>query len=534
MDLKGVFLKHDKPTLIKRVDGVITEEHWLHGTESAPSYDDMTPDRPFNLKLSLNDGSKIFYALTGSTRMPRYAQPFGNCSVTCVIHDEYFVEHWLQGRFRSGQYHLSTSTNEQKETMRITKKDNTIRIIASGYESNPQVVIQDNEWTVRTEEYLLWLHGSLTLPITKKSLKKLRFRWDPVSAGGFGLQYNDDRRLWLKGKWKFASIRRQDDLPTLVTKKGTNVWLDGNFIKGELYALYFRVKGPAVETYTKRQLWKRGFYPEPDVDTDVLLLPERITAITYPATYQFAGTCYYNAVINVLVCTPCLRFYIAKKLSLPATHGCAYFQLLLDFLYASICGGSAPLRPVQQSNKLIQLTKQSMGHKEFGFPLDAAIDISLVLRIPVKIIQIGFGQLRRRHFKDIPDATELILLEATQEKFVPRTITSSLGHTYYMVANTITKQLHVVTGLLDATHDPHIILDSNGFIEDTRWWPTVESKEWSSPEESLVWYVSHDIWTGRAARCDFPPPVVPLDQAACQALIDQRKELWYKFEDAMW
>ena len=517
VDSDGVYLKrrHDKPTFIKRVNDVVTEEHWFRGHKTAPTYADMTPDRLFNLRLKTHD-SVTTIALTGSPRASRYAQPFDNPSV--VRKDETnneIVTHYFTGKLNSGVYKRNDG---DIYTMSIRHKFAWYTLSVVGREQVCSVMIINQKPSLLCEAGAYYLFGDLRPKTSSGKRAHVCYAWlnaltyAPTRDGYVATFDHGSERIWAAGTWERAVIQRKDGLATMVSIKGKETWLDGLLEDGDLDAVYWRPGNLATVISARgTKHWKRGSYPEPHRDTDLLPYPHRITGITYPATYQLSGTCYLNAVINVLVCTPCFRNRIPLLLRSRTRPGVTFEQDIFTLFHDILCTERVPQRPVKQSNAVRRLELSIYGtNDEGGRTYLAAMVLCTSLGISWTLKNIRWGRLREQ-----PEANkDLFLLVAKNFRHVPREVTDADGNRMTMVACAIsyivvgTDNRHAVCGLLDLTGNPHIILDSNGVIEDLPWWPEIKSKTRSNLVSVLIFYVSDAILHGRPTKCSASAPSI--------------------------
>ena len=520
VDLDGVYLKRrgDKPTLIKRVNDVVTEEHWLEGPKTAPMYAAMTYDKPYNMKLRTHESVTTF-ALTGSERSPRYAQPFNQPSVVRrnkTINE--FTKHYFNGKINAGVYKCDDG---DIYTLGIQHEGVLCFLSVVGREQTPSVMIINKKPSLIYGAGAFYLFGDLKPNSILVKRTHVGYNWlkaltyEPTSDGYVATLDFGKERIWASGTWERAVIKRKDDLATMVSVFGKETWLDGVLEEGNIDAVYWRPNNrlPTVISGRGTQFWKRGSYPEPYRQTDLTPYPHRIAGIIYPATYQLTGTCYLNAVVNVLVCTPCFRNYIPFLLRSRTRPGVLFEQDILNLFYDILCRERVPQRPIKQSNAMRRLEFSIFDFNDTGgTPSIAAMVLCTALGISWTLQSIRYGRLRER-----PESNkDLFLLVAKNFRHIEREVRDADGKRMTMVACTIgyrpigSDTFHEVCGLLDLNGEPNIILDSNGEIEDLPWWPEIKSKTRSNILDVLIFYVSDSILNTRPKKCGASAPKITI------------------------
>ena len=503
----------DKPTLVQRVGGVVVEEHWLTGPVDAPVYADFTSSRLYSAKL-YSASCVTTLALSGSVRAPRYAQPDDAASKICTFTDtDETVLHFLVGRRDVGKY---ARTSGSPYTL-IINSDGTHALTVVQRETAPFVMIlrTDLASLVQSNHQSFWLFGNLDTPVCLKSLDTLQYRHDNTAddRGGFAAII-EDYAVFAAGSWESAYFKRPRDLPTWVhVSTQARIWLDGGFNRGVTSAVYWRHgTGPTEIGSRGELLYRRGKFPF-YARSDSKPLPDRIDAIVQHATYQLTGTCYLNAAVNALVCTPCLRNACAAQLSLPPQPGLLYDQAAKLLLHGLVCEHRAQSRPIKQSNAICRLEKVTFGKRSNGGDPFAA---SLVL---LDALQLRWAWLSvSAPVRAFPIGTDVGIIVTGAMADLPRELHDAEGNRCTLVAALIlyteARGGHAVTGLMDALNNPRIILDSNGSIDDAQWWPTIESSRFAAFENlgAFGLYASDRIVRLRPVRCASAPPALLYDR----------------------
>ena len=522
----GVFYRAKYlPTLIKRhaATGTLAEEHWLTGPEAAPVYAVPPLTRPHNVKLYDGEHGVTALTLSGRVNAPVYAQRFdGPSKVWTAADGAQTVQHWLSGPYGRGTY---VRDYGGADTLCIRTSTGEEVLTVQGSERRPRVVIQDGACSLRRKKGIaqqFWLSGALSTPVQARSLDSLRYRHSN-GEDGYAARYHH-RRVWAQGTWRYAAITRGNDLPASMSDgTGRKFWIDGMIENGDMAAVYWRAgNAHNEESQTGLPLWRQGDYPHTQRESLLLPYPDRVADITRHALYQLTGTCYMNAVFNIVVCTPCLRSVVAVALSKPAEPGCAHKQLLLDILYDSVCGSKVPQRPARQSNVMAKLEGMLFGRNDTHIGHHAEVFSMWLLDMlgcPYFIFAIPSGRMPRKLV--VAPRTVLVLVLARRMDGLPSELRAADGQTFQLMAANLLGHGHLVCALRDTTGAPNIILDSNGLIELVPWWPTVHSPKWSQAENVLAWYVATAVVRARPVRCmlSAPPVVRVVDDATCYAAI---------------
>ena len=565
--------EYDEPTLIKYVDGKIVKEWWLTGLVDVAMFADMPADRPYNMRVT-TDTSIATYALTGTKRAPRYAQPHNAASVTRTnLKTNEIVRHYFQGRFGGGIYKradggiYTLSIENPHETDKsdsdsdsdsdydldsdsesdFSSEDedtSTCELSAVGREGFPSVMIRNSQPSVQYEGKAHYVFGDLKPRKLSDVAAHFTFTWlnsllyrheNPAHDFGYAAIIQGER-IWASGTWEHANLKRKYDLPTALAFTGRQTWLDGALVKGSLTAVYWRkTGGPTVITASGTPLWKRGMYPRSTSDIDTQPLRADILEITSPAMYQLFGTCYFNAVVNVMVCTPCFRNRIRVLLrSAPALPAVRFEQMLYELFYSLLCTERVPQRPVRQSNLIAQIEYELFGKRDpGGFAFVLAIIICETLGITWCYENIGRGRLRKMP----PPEKDVFLLVANDFTRVPLEVINTNGKRMTLVGSTIAYKGHAVCGLMDLSGQPRIILDSNGTVMNESWYPEIRASKITKISDILAFYVCDAIRKGRPEKCSASLATFPISTLALRsiprlkAMQDTLRDLFKTFVD---
>ena len=519
----GVYTRDsNQPTLVvtNKLTGEVLEEHWLTGPAEAPMYDTST-DRQFNHVGYVFDDVHS-RCVEGPFDSPKYVQRV----IDGALHPSYVfqsggheVQHYLTGNEKNGKY----GRNDANPYTIIFDSDVFLQVL--GYESKPFVKIRNGLGTYfRTStNTVLFLWGDLWRepgPITLDSLDALEFRYEPDAANGFAAVLND-LCVWASGHYNLATIQRTKDLPTAI-QNGRKIWLDGYIAGGFISAVYWRAdeRLPTEVTASKRDLYTRGLFPA-KLYAKKKAQPERIAAITHLATYQLRGTCYLNAAVNILVCTPAFRAHVVKHLQLVSAMpaGCPYDEHVYALFFSLLCKRDASFTPVRQTNVISHIETEMFPSQTLdagGSVLKVLMILFSLFQLPLSMHRAHDGPARR---SDVPANESLVhLVTCRRMSDLPRELTSANGTKFVLAAAGLSDNEHAVCALLDVSGQPHLVLDSNGSIWDTPWWPELNM---SLIEMEVLYihavYVQVDFLLMRPVRCAMralPASAAP-DATAC-------------------
>jgi hypothetical protein len=261
--------------------------------------------------------------------------------------------------------------------------------------------------------------------------------------------------------------------------------------------------------------------------------PDRINVITHLASYQLRGTCYMNAALNILVCTPCFRAYITKRLSMVASlpPGCPYDEHFYAYFFALLCRKDSSLRPVEESNIVSRLERAMFPNAGNG---GASSSIALIALLTLLALPLSTQVLAAAPAPAPPSATALVhMLSVRAMADAPDSLVADDGTTrFVLIAAALSSTNHVVSALQDSNGARSIVLDSNGFLWDTAWWPTVPAATIRMDIIDIdAVYVPEAFAKTRAVRCTMTVlPNTTTSKAACKRRYNTIKDLVVSYQ----
>ena len=541
-DIDGVYPLQKEPTLVvhDRTSNAVLEKHWLTGPVAAPVYA-RPGGKPGKLVVYDTPETLHKYYLTGPMDSPTYCQT----TKADVLQPSYIwqetlrkenIKHWLFGPFKKGKYGRAPSAahvfpakpGATPTPVNFRALPHTLEmfdlyeVVVAGKESAPFMRSgASNAPTLRSMGSIYFLMGNLQMPLTKTSLNALEYRYDPESdEAGFALEADYGLRVWATGTWRFAHISRgTTDLPEAMVD-GVCKWLDGYINEGWMRAVYWRRDNkPTQLSASGVAQWPRGTL-KPYFSARLLTpLPDRVTFITHLALIQLRGTCYLNASVNILVCTPQFRDFIRRKLNAltPDTPACRTDIHVFRMLHSVLCGRASLFSPLHQSNAMSQLEHVLFPKRAAsnlgGKSVTAFLKLAEIIQLPLAV-----GPVTAKP----KSGTQVYFTSAARMRDLPRKLVTRDGARLYLKACMIHERdvSHVVCALADVLGQLHIVLDSaDGAIFDVQWWPKVLLPRFADEKIRSVdaVYISRDFGTEWPVRC-VPRPLPSLDEsdAVCE------------------